>query len=349
MDIQPMKSIIAVVEEMRQDFIRALPQATTTQALQVLSSDFLSRNGRIAHLMSLLKQLSLEEKRQAGPALSDLKQFIESSLITQQEAITQQEQALLQKQQTSFDVTAYKTPTHSGSLHIYTKIIERLENIFISMGYTIVSGPEVETEFYNFDALNIPKDHPARDSHDTFWLTLPGMLLRTHTSAVQIRTLEQEELPLAICSVGRVFRNEATDASHNFMFTQIEGLFIDKDVSMTHLLATVQTFLQQVFENKNLSIRARSSYFPFVEPGIEIDCSCPFCSSGCSVCKKTGWIELMGAGLVHPNVLTSCGIDPTIYSGFAFGMGLDRLAMIQYGIYDIRLFQSPKISFLEQF
>lgn len=344
-----MVSITALLEETKQAFITALQNVHTAQELDALKIDFLSRSGRISQAMSVLKQLSVEEKRQAGPIFTQLREFIESSIDAQQQLFQKQEEELLIRQQKSFDVTAYRYNETKGSLHIYTQIIERLENIFISMGYTIVSGPEVETEFYNFDALNIPAQHPARDSHDTFWLTLSGMLLRTHTSAVQIRTLEKKELPLAICCPGRVFRNEATDASHNFMFTQIEGLFIDKDVSMANLLATVQTFLQQVFEKKDLAIRARSSYFPFVEPGIEIDCSCPFCASGCSVCKKTGWIELMGAGLVHPNVLKACNIDPTVYSGFAFGMGLDRLAMIQYAIHDIRLFQTPKLSFLQQF
>ena len=218
------------------------------------------------------------------------------------------------------------------------------------MGYDIADGPEVETDFYNFQALNIPADHPARDMHDTFWLTTPSLLLRTHTSPVQIRAMEHKPLPLAIFAPGRTFRNEATDASHLFMFTQGEGLVIDKNISIANLLATARAFLQAFFEKEDLHIRARPGYFPFVEPGIEIDASCPFCSGkGCSPCKKTGWIELLGAGLVHPNVLKAGGIDPQEYSGFAFGFGIERLAMIKYGINDVRLFHSSKLPFLRQF
>lgn len=344
-----MVSIIAEIEQVKQAFIAALQAATTEKSVDDVRIAFVSRQGSIARLMLTLKELSIEEKRQAGPVLNELRTFAESALAGKQESIAKQTLKALEQREKSFDVTALRYNDKRGSVHIYSQIIEKLEDIFISMGYTVVEGPEVETEFYNFDALNIAQNHPARDSHDTFWLTIPSLLLRTHTSPVQIRMLEKKEFPLAICAPGRVYRNEATDASHNFMFAQIEGLFIDKDVSMANLIATVQTFLQAVFEKKDLTVRARPSYFPFVEPGIEIDCSCPFCTSGCSICKKTGWIELMGAGLVHPNVLKACGVDPEVYSGFAFGLGIDRLAMMKYGINDVRLFQSPKIGFLEQF
>lgn len=344
-----MVSIIAEIEQVKQAFIAALQAATTEKSVDDVRIAFLSRQGHIARLMLILKDLSIEEKRQAGPALNELRTFAELALATQQDMLAHQALRAAEQHEKSFDVTALRYNDKRGSVHIYSQIIEKLEDIFISMGYTVVEGPEVETEFYNFDALNIAPNHPARDSHDTFWLTIPSLLLRTHTSPVQIRMLEKKEFPLAICAPGRVYRNEATDASHNFMFAQIEGLFIDKDVSMANLIATVQTFLQAVFEKKDLTVRARPSYFPFVEPGIEIDCSCPFCTSGCSICKKTGWIELMGAGLVHPNVLKACGVDPEVYSGFAFGLGIDRLAMMKYGINDVRLFQSPKIGFLEQF
>jgi len=217
------------------------------------------------------------------------------------------------------------------------------------MGFERADGPEIETDYYNFEALNIPEDHPARDMHDTFWLTLPNMLLRTHTSTVQIRAMEQRDKPLAIFAPGRAYRNEETDASHDFMFTQLETLLIDKNVSMANLLATAKTFLQKIFNKQNLEIRVRPGYFPFVEPGVEIDAQCPFCTQGCSVCKKTRWIELLGAGLVHPNVLKYGGVDTDIYSGFAFGLGIERLAMIKHGITDIRLFHQNKESFLKQF
>jgi phenylalanyl-tRNA synthetase alpha chain len=217
------------------------------------------------------------------------------------------------------------------------------------MGWHIADGPEVETDYYNFTALNIPDEHPAREMHDTFWLDVPGMLMRTHTSTVQIHTMKKKELPLAVFAPGRCYRNEATDASHDFMFTQGEGLVIDKNISIANLLAIAQTFLQEFFEKKDLKIRARPGYFPFVEPAIEIDASCPFCKNGCSVCKKTTWIELLGSGLVHPNVLRHGNINPDLYRGCAFGFGMERLAMVKYGINDIRLFHSSKLQFLDQF
>ncbi|MCC7414558.1 MAG: phenylalanine--tRNA ligase subunit alpha, partial [Epsilonproteobacteria bacterium] len=272
--------IIAEIERVKQAFMTALEAATTHQALEQVRLLFLSRQGELAALMAQLKELSVEQKRQAGPALNELRSLFQVAFDARQKLVADLAMRGEQEQAASFDVTAVRSVARRGSIHIYTQIIEKLEDIFISMGYSVVEGPEVETEFYNFDALNIPANHPARDAHDTFWLTIPSLLLRTHTSPVQIRALEKQEFPLAICAPGRVYRNEATDASHNFMFTQIEGLFIDKHVSMANLIATVETFLQAVFEKKDLKVRARPSYFPCVEPGIEIDFSCPFCAAG---------------------------------------------------------------------
>ena len=217
------------------------------------------------------------------------------------------------------------------------------------MGYKIAEGPELETEFYNFTALNIPEYHPARDIQDTFWLKIPGMLMRTQTSSVQIHEMAKKDLPIAILASGRCYRNEATDASHDFVFMQVEGLLIDKKISLANLLATLKTCLRAIFDKDDLEIRVRPGYFPFVEPGLEIDVLCPFCKSGCSVCKKTKWIEIVGAGLVHPNVLKHGGLDPKEYTGFAFGFGLTRLVMLKYGINDIRLLNSGKLEFLQQF
>lgn len=216
------------------------------------------------------------------------------------------------------------------------------------MGFEIAHGPELEDEKYNFEALNIPSDHPARDIHDTFWTTLPHRLLRTHTTNVQAHYLEQKNFPIAMAVLGRCFRHEATDASHDYMFYQCEGLVIDKNISMAHLLGLLETYLKALF-GKELATRLRPSYFPFVEPGVEVDITCPFCSNGCSTCKRTGWIELGGAGLVHPNVLRFHGIDPKKWSGCAWGFGLTRLAMLMYGIPDIRLLHESKISFLSLF
>ena len=217
------------------------------------------------------------------------------------------------------------------------------------MGYEIINGPEIDTDFFNFETLNIPKDHPARDMHDTFWLDIPNMVMRTHTSSVQAHAMLEKKPPLAVATPGRCYRSEATDASHDYMFMQCEILFIDKNVSLSNLFATAKVFLQNLFGKNDLKIRVRPAYFPFVEPGVEMDITCPFCKTGCSVCKKTCWIEIGGAGLIHPNVLKSCNINPEEYSGFAFGFGLTRLVMLKYGINDIRLLHSTKLEFLKQF
>lgn len=345
-----MASFLDQIQSIHTQLTTAFAAVTNEKELKAVRIAFLGRNGHVAELMNQLKALPVEEKKTVGPALNALKQHAEQTYNTTQQALRTQLVQNTLEQHKNFDVTAYKHTTLPGHTHIYTQVIQHLENIFISMGYEIADGPEVETDFYNFQALNIPSDHPARDMHDTFWLTLPGRLMRTHTSTVQIRSMENKKPPMAIFAPGRAFRNEATDASHDFMFTQGEGLVIAKDISMANLVATAKTFLQAFFEKEDLNIRMRPGFFPFVEPGVEIDASCTFCDGkGCSICKHTGWIELLGAGLVHPNVLKSGGIDPETYSGFAFGFGIERLTMIKYGIKDIRLFHSGKISFLDQF
>lgn len=330
-------------------FAQQLAEATNETALEKVRVDFLGRSGHLTDLMTALKELSLEEKKEFGPLLNQLKQNLQSAFDARKQQLQAGNANKDELAQKNFDVTAYKINTPHGSLHIYTQLLQEIENIFISMGFAVVDGPEVETDRYNFEALNIPSNHPARDLQDTFWLNTPGMLLRTHTSSVQAHAMESMKLPLAIFAPGRCYRNEATDATHDFMFTQGECMVIDKNISIANLLATAKTFLQHFFNKEDLKIRVRPGYFPFVEPGLEIDASCPFCTTGCSVCKKTTWIELLGSGLVHPNVLRASGIDPEIYSGFAFGFGIERLAMVKYKITDIRLFHSSKIGFLEQF
>jgi phenylalanyl-tRNA synthetase alpha chain len=236
-----------------------------------------------------------------------------------------------------------------GHLHPLTLVIERVGSIFDALGFTIVDGPEIETEYYNFDALNVPNNHPARDMQDTFWLKGLDALLRTHTSAVQIRYMEASEPPFRIAVPGgRVFRNEATDASHEAQFYQTECLLVDKDISMCHLKWTLLHVLQELFGQ--VEIRLRPSYFPFVEPAVEVDMSCVKCAKrGCNVCKHTGWIEIIGAGMVHRQVLKNCKIDPDEWSGFAFAIGIDRIAMLMYGIDDIRLFYNGDLRFVNQF
>jgi phenylalanyl-tRNA synthetase alpha chain len=297
----------------------------------------------------MLKDMDLEQKKEWGPICNNLKQELTEHYEERKKVIEAEYHEKLQRKKQAFDVTSYYAGNVLGSLHPYTHLTSELENIFVAMGYTVVDGPEVDTDFYNFEALNIPKNHSARDLHDTFWLTLPRYLMRTHTSTVQIHTLEKKELPLALFAPGRVFRNEAVDASHDFMFQQGEILYVNKDVSLANLFATARTFLRAVFGSQAIELRIRPGYFPFVEPGVEIDASCPFCTTGCSTCKQSRWIELLGAGLIHPNVLRACGIDPDMYTGFALGFGLTRMAMIKYSIPDVRLFHSHSLDFLTQF
>ncbi len=344
-----MKNPKTHLENIRQELDLALNGARTEQELESVRIKFLGRKGKIAGLMVQLKTLPIEKKRTLGPLINNLKNHAQNRYDTRLTELQKKHTLQTQSQQQYFDVTASHHSKLKGTRHIYSHIIEKLEDIFISMGYEIVDGPEVDTDYYNFDALNIPKDHPSRELEDTFWLETPNMVLRTQTSSVQAHAMETKKLPLAIFAPGRCYRHEATDATHDFMFTQAEGLLIDKNISIANLLATARTFLQAIFEKKDINIRVRPGFFPFVEPGLEIDASCPFCKTGCSVCKKTTWIELLGSGLIHPNVLKASGIDPKIYSGFAFGFGIERIAMIKHGINDIRLFHASNISFLDQF
>ena len=344
-----MAPLSETIAALREQFIKELQAAASADTVEEIRIRYLGRNGLITELMHTLKDLSLEDKKLYGPALNELRTSAHTMIEAQKETLLQEAINQLKQSKADFDVTAYKPSSTKGSLHPYSSIIEKIENIFMSMGYSLAEGPEVEDPTYNFDALNIPPNHPARDMHDTFWLDLPNRLLRTHTSSVQIRTMKQQKPPLAIFTPGRAFRHEATDATHDFIFMQCEGLLIDKHISLSHLIATLKTFMQALFGKHTLDIRVRPSYFPFVEPGLEVDIACPFCEDGCSLCKKTKWIELGGAGLVHPQVLRHCNIDPDVYSGFAFGLGIDRLAMLSYGIPDIRLLRTGKIDFLNQF
>ncbi|MFT5154111.1 MAG: phenylalanyl-tRNA synthetase alpha chain, partial [Planctomycetota bacterium] len=248
-----------------------------------------------------------------------------------------------------FDATLGGPQQERGSLHPVTQVTRELEDLFLSMGYHILDGPEVELDHYNFEALNIPKDHPARDSQDTFYCDQDGdIVLRTHTSPVQVRAMERLKPPFRAVVPGKVFRQETTDASHDHTFHQMEGLVVGKGISVGHLIGAMKTLLRGIF-GREIEIRLRPGYFPFVEPGFELDARCPFCESGCSVCKRTRWIELLPCGLVHPNVLLAGGIDPEEWSGFAFGLGLSRLVMLRHGIDDVRHLLGGDLRFLEQF
>ncbi len=339
MDLQ---SLIAL----KKSLLAQLDQITTEDALESFRLTYLSRQGTIATLFVQLKDVDALLKRDLGPELNTLKQAVQSAYEAKKEYLFTQKIKQAQEKQKYFDVTISQK-TETGSLHPYTLLTAQIEQIFTSMGFAVADGPELETEFFNFTALNVPAEHPARSESDTFWIN-DTYLLRTQTSTVQIRTMLDQKPPIAVVAPGRTMRNEATDASHDFMFMQFEGLYVDKNVSIANLLATLESFLTQLF-GKKIALRVRPGYFPFVEPGLEIDASCIFCSDGCSVCKKTKWIELLGAGLIHPQVLRHCNIDPQVYSGFAFGCGLTRLAMLKYQIPDIRLLHSGNLSFLEQF
>lgn len=341
--------MLTTIKTIESDLHAQLAQASSLKDVEDIRVSFLGKKGSVTQLLGQMKDLPLDEKKNVGPQLQAFRlaaeEAIEARKTALQQAIAAQE---LQKAQ-SFDVTMELSKAQQGHLHPYTQFVEEIQRIFLSMGYEIWDGPELETDFHNFGALNIPADHPARDMYDTFWTTAAGQLLRTHTSTVQVRTMQGRKPPLAGVAPGRVYRHEAVDASHDFMFMQCEGLFVAKNVTVAHLFATAETFLKALFEKDSLDIRIRPGFFPFVEPGFEIDMRCVFCKSGCSVCKRSTWIEVFPGGMVHPNVLTACGIDPEVYSGFAFGFGLTRLAMLKYGIDDIRLLYGGRLKFLEQF
>jgi phenylalanyl-tRNA synthetase alpha chain len=314
--------------------------------LESLRIKFLGKKGLVVGLFGLLGAASLEEKRACGPLLNEFKKRCDQDIKDKKIALVTQQAAAAAS---SFDVTAYEPHRAEGTLHPYTHIIREIENIFVSMGFDLLDGPEVETDNNNFTALNIPADHPARDMYDTFWLNKQHWLMRTHTSTVQIRAMKTKSLPLAGISTGRVFRHEAVDASHDHTFMQCEGILITKKVSLSHLFGVIKHFIGALFGTGTPEIRIRPGFFPFVEPGLEVDMRCPFCTKGCATCKKTRWIEVFPAGLIHPNVLQYAGIDPNEHSGFAFGFGLTRLAMLKYGIADIRALTSGKVGFLRQF
>lgn len=336
---------------LREQFAILISSVSSLDDVEKVKQSFLGKHGFIIELLKTLKSIQDPEKKaEAGRLINDFKN--ECSLkVEELESLFLSQKIEKQIDSTKqFDVTAHLPDvTLAGNLHLYTKFYQEIENIFISMGFQIFEGPEVENDFYNFTALNISANHPARDMYDTLWLNRADSLLRTHTSSVQIRAMQSLGAPLAGISIGRVFRHEAVDATHEVVFSQCEGLFIDKDVNISHLLGIAKSVLQRIFDKKNLDIRVRPGFFPFVVPGLEIDMQCVFCKSGCSICKYSTWIEVFPGGLIHPKVLEHGGIDSTKYSGFAFGFGVDRLMMLRHQITDIRLFKSGDVRFLNQF
>ena len=324
-----------------------LASAADLERLEAARVEALGRKGRIAEFSREFGKLPPEQRAAFGKILNAVKQRLEAEIDARKAVL---EAAALESRLESewIDLTTPAPGPRPGSLHPVTQVQRELEQLFVSLGFTVLDGPEVETEFYNFDALNIPADHPARDMQDTFWLK-DGRLLRTHTSPVQVRGLERLGPPLKMIAPGRVFRNEEVDPSHEHTFYQLEGMMVDRDVSVAHLIYFMKTLLSAIF-HRDVSVRLRPGFFPFVEPGFELDIQCLICAGqGCPVCKQSGWVELLPCGLVNPAVLRNCGVDPEEWNGFAFGLGLTRLAMMRYGIDDIRLFAGGDLRFLRQF
>jgi len=348
------------LERLEEEAVGLLVEARDTAALEAWRIRFLGRNGAVTMALRGLKDLPADERPQVGARANRLKVTLEEAWKERQRALREEE--LPRASQGSLDVTLPGRPFPVGRLHPINRIIREICRIFVAMGFQVVEGPEVEWDYYNFEALNIPQDHPARDMFDTLWITPEGidgarpMLLRTHTSPMQVRVMEKAGPPVRVVVPGRVYRYEATDATHESMFHQVEGLAVDEDVTMADLKGTLYTFARAIFGQER-QVRFRCDYFPFVEPGVEVAIDCFVCrgqgvlpdGQGCRLCKGSGWLEVFGAGMVHPQVLRNVGYDPRRYRGFAFGGGLERIAMLRYGIDDIRLFFSNDLRFLRQF
>jgi phenylalanyl-tRNA synthetase alpha chain len=343
------------LKEIREKALRELDRdINDLDELELWRINYLGRKGLLTQMLRGLRELSLEERRTVGSAANEVKNLLEQRFVRWQETLKERELKKLAAEG-GIDVTLPGRPILLGRLHPTIQMLRQICDIFVSMGFEIVEGPEVEWDYYNFEALNIPKDHPARDMWATLWIdykTEDGerpMLLRTHTSPVQIRVMEQRQPPIRVVMPGRVYRYEATDATHESMFYQIEGLAIDEGITFAQLKGTLYEFAHRLFGLER-KVRFRCDYFPFVEPGVEMAIECLSCQGrGCRVCSDTGWIEILGAGMVHPEVLKRVNYDPEVYTGFAFGLGLERIPMLKYGIENIRLFYSNDIRFLSQF
>ncbi len=344
------------LEQLEQDFFRDLAQITADSGsapLSGLKATYLGKKGRLRALTQNMKALSTDEKKVLGQQSNKLKDLFEQQLKAKQQDI---EQAILKQQLENewFDFSLsdshWEEEQLGGALHPISRVQQELEDIFLSMGFQILDGPHIEDDYHNFEALNIPQNHPARDMQDTFWFRDMQHLLRTHTSAIQVRGMEAEARPpFRFVAPGKVFRCEATDASHEAVFHQMEGMMVAGDISVSHLIYFMKQLLSEIFQQQT-EVRLRPGYFPFVEPGFELDIACLVCAGeGCSVCKRSGWLELLPCGMVHPRVLEYGGIDSQHYRGFAFGLGLDRLVMMRYRINDIRYFHSGNLAFLQQF
>ncbi|WP_054955948.1 phenylalanine--tRNA ligase subunit alpha [Paenibacillus dakarensis] len=337
------------LEALKQEALAQLQGVTDPQSLNDLRVKYLGKKGALTEILRGMGSLSAEERPVIGQIGNEVRGAIESVITSKQEEFQRKETEERLRAE-KVDVTLPGRKLAQGSIHPLSRVIQDIEDIFIGMGYRVAEGPEVETDYFNFEALNLPKNHPARDMQDSFYLT-DDLLMRTQTSPVQARTMlaMKGETPVKIICPGRVFRRDDDDATHSFQFHQIEGLVIGSNIRMSDLKGTLLQFVREMF-GENTQIRLRPSFFPFTEPSAEVDVSCVRCGgSGCRVCKQTGWLEILGCGMVHPKVLEMGGYDPEKYSGFAFGMGVERIAMLKYGVDDIRHFFNNDMSFLKQF
>ena len=334
------------LENISKEAEESIIAATDLSMLDDLRVEYLGKKGRVTELLKGLGSLSAEERPAAGAKINEVKQSLQG-LINERKSYFESVELDAKLAEETIDVTLPGRGEDVGGLHPVTRTMERIESFFSRVGYDIEMGPEIEDDYHNFEALNIPSHHPARAMHDTFYID-PTTVLRTHTSPVQVRTMERAAPPIRIICPGRVYRCDS-DLTHTPMFHQVEGLVVDKDISFADLKGVIDQFLKAFFE-ADLPVRFRPSYFPFTEPSAEVDIQCTNCGGkGCRVCSHTGWLEVMGCGMVHPNVLEHCKVDADAFTGFAFGMGVERLAMLRYGVNDLRLFFENDLRFLKQF
>ncbi len=337
------------LEQLKQEAIQEIAEVTTLVALQEVKVKYLGKKGPITELSRGVAVLSVEERPLVGQMINLIKKDISEAILVREE-ILRKEQIEEQLLAENIDVTLPGKPAYQANAHPLSAIIAEIEDIFVGMGFEVAEGPEVESDFYNFEALNLPKDHPARAMHDSFYIT-DDVLLRTHTSPVQVRSMLAHKGvgPVKIICPGIVYRRDDDDATHSHQFMQIEGLVVDKQIAMSDLKGLLLNFAQEMF-GSDTQIRLRPSFFPFTEPSAEVDVSCFFCyGKGCNICKQTGWIEILGAGIVHPQVLENSGFNTREYTGLALGLGVERVAMLKYGIEDIRHFYTNDLRFLKQF
>lgn len=337
------------LEALREEALAGIAAAQDVCALQELRVRYLGKKGALTEILRGMGSLPPEERPRVGELANEVRRTLEAALAERQVVL---ERAALEARLAAerLDVTLPGRPVPAGARHPLVQVIEEIEDIFIGLGFEVAEGPEVESDYYNFEALNLPKDHPAREMQDSFYIT-GEILLRTHTSPVQIRTMEAKRgaVPVKIICPGKVYRRDDDDATHSHQFMQVEGLVVDRGIRMSDLKGVLLAFAREMF-SADVEIRLRPSFFPFTEPSAEVDITCVMCGGrGCRVCKDSGWLEILGAGMVHPDVLRAGGYDPEQMSGFAFGMGVERIAMLKYGIDDIRHFYTNDVRFLEQF